>query len=370
MSRIQRKIETLTKHFEGDRRLALIALGLFAFGILVFIINNTVLFFVDEEAYFWPRLCMKGVTDICWVTAAAMGTKYFPTKRNNLLMPTLIFYALGDIAVFFSVPVGGALYAAGHVFMLLAIVNTTYIRRWQRIVFFVSLLIPAMGVLCFVEDLKLMAVAMAYGTIIAAVMACSLSNRYFWLAGVVFTLSDLTGFLRLSLMDNKITYVITTFIYFAAFFMLCISVYGDQRKEVVTWKDLFKMLKSAKWRGVPIWVCGPWALSIVRGNKKYSYEAVDIAYDDAKEEEFLMWLKHLRFEKEFGLAGEASRYYSEIYGTLRAYPCTFGPSGGAAMMGPSGRMLPLDDGFFRVVRVRRREVPCIVPGGIRQIQDM
>ena len=128
-------LNKLTGHFEDKRKLACITAGLFALGILVFIINNTVLFFVDEEAYFWPRLCMKGVTDISWVAGAVLGTKYYPTKRNNLLMPTLIFYFLGDIAVFFSVPVGGVLYAFGHVFMLLAIVETTYIRLWQKIVF-------------------------------------------------------------------------------------------------------------------------------------------------------------------------------------------------------------------------------------------
>ena len=59
-----------------------------------------------------------------------------------------------------------------------------------------------------------------YGGIITAVMAFSLSNRYFCLAGIVFTVSDLTGLLRMQLMNNKYTYVITTFIYFAAFFML------------------------------------------------------------------------------------------------------------------------------------------------------
>ena len=65
------------------------------------------------------------------------------------------------------------------------------------------------------------------------------ANRYYCLAGIVFTLSDFTGLLRLQLMDNKYTYVVTTFIYFAAFFMLCISVFSIQRKEVVTWNDLF-----------------------------------------------------------------------------------------------------------------------------------
>ena len=367
---MNRILNKLTDHFEDDRKLACITAGLFALGIIVFIINNTVLFFVNVEAYFWPRLCMKGVTDICWVAGAMLGTKYYPTKRNTLLMPTLVFYFLGDIAVFFSVPIGGVLYAFGHVFMLMAIVETTYIRLWQKIVFIVSLLIPVVAMFMLVDQPLLIIVGLVYGGIIAAVMAFSLSNRYYWLAGIVFTLSDFTGLLRLRLLNNNYTYVVTTFIYFAAFFMLCISVFSFHRKEVVTWGDLFKMLRTAKQSHVSFWVCGNWALGIIKGNRKFSYEAIDVAYDVAKEDAFLTWLKHGRFEKEYGEKGRASRYYSEKYGSLRAYPCTFNEDGSAVMVTEKGHQLELDDGFFRMVRVLFRKVPCIVPGGIRLIKEV
>ena len=32
--------------------------------------------------------------------------------------------------------------------------------------------------------------------------------------------------------------------------------------------------------------------------------------------------------------------------------------------------MELDEGFFRLVRVLFRKVPCIVPGGIRQIKEL
>lgn len=358
-------LDKLTDHFDGDRKLACIVAGLFAFGILVFIVNNTVLFFVDETKYFWPRLCMKGVTDLCWVVGAALGTQYYPTRRNNLLMPTLIFYFFGDIAVFFSMPVGGALYAVGHVFLLLAIVETTYIRGWQRAVFAVCLLIPIVTILMLVTKLALILIGIMYGAVITAVMAFSLSNRYYRLAGVVFTISDFTGMLRMSLMNNKFTYVVTTLIYFAAFFMLCISVFSVHRKEVVTWNDLFKMLKKARESKVRFWVCGNWALELIKGNRKFSYEAIDIAYDAGQEEAFRMLLKRGRFEKEYGEKDWASRYYSEKYGSMRAYPCTFNEDGSAVMVTDKGHRLELDPGFFRTVRVLFRKVPCLVPGGIR-----
>lgn len=363
-------LDKLTHHFDDNRKLAIIATGLFALGIIVFIINNTVLFFVDEKAYFWPRLCMKGVTDISWVTAAILGTKYYPTMRNNLLMPTLIFYFLGDIAVFFSIPVGGILYAFGHVFLLAAIVETTYIRFWQKVVFYVSMLIPIVTLLLFVSDYKLILIGLVYGGIITAVMAFSLSNRYYCLAGIVFTVSDFTGLLRMQLMNNKYTYVITTFIYFAAFFMLCISVFSIQRKEVVTWNDLRRLLKTAKKRHVAFWLCGSWALSIIKGKRRFSYEAIDVAYDADKEDAFRSWLKQGRFDKEYERKGGVSRYYSEKYGSLRAYPCTFREDGSAIMIAEKGHRLELDKGFFRDVRIIFRKVPCIVPGGIRQIKEL
>ena len=363
-------LDKLTHHFEDNRKLAYIAAGLFSLGIIVFVINNTVMFFVEKEAYLWPRICMKSVTDISWITAAVLGTKYYPTKRNNLLIPTLIFYAMGDIAVFFSMPVCGALYAIGHVFLLQAIVETTYIRFWQKIVFLVSLLIPAVALIILVDDPVLIVIGIIYGAIIVAVMALSLSNRYYCLAGIVFTVSDLAGLLRVRLLNNNYTYVVTTFIYFAAFFMLCISVFSIQRKEVVTWNDLFRMLKTAKQSHVRFWVCGNWSLGIIKGNRKYSYEAIDVAYDVAQEDAFLKWLRHGRFEKEYGNKGRASRYYSEKYGSLRAYPCTFNEGGSAIMVTEKGHQLELDDGFFRNVRVFFRKVPCVVPGGIRQIKEM
>jgi len=53
-----------------------------------------------------------------------------------------------------------------------------------------------------------------------------------------------------------------------------------------------------------------------------------------------------------------------------AYPCTFNEDGSAVMVTEKGHQLELDCGFFRMVRVLIRKVPCIVPGGIRQIKEL
>ena len=360
----------LIKHFEGNKRLAGIAFALFVAGWVVFVTNNTVLFFVDEEAYFWPRLCMKAVTDLTWMAGALIGTHYYPTKRNRLLMPTLGFYILGDIAVFFSIPVGGIFYGAGHVFLLWAIIETTYIRRWQRVVLIASFAIPVVVMIRLYGSQPLLAAAgIIYGGVIISVMALSLSNRFFWLAGIVFTLSDLTGVFRVTLMDNKLTYVITTFIYFLAYFMLCISVYSTNRKEVVTWADLFSMLKRAEKRGVSFWVCGSWALGLVRGNKKYSYDHIDLAYDIDYLDEFLALLRSARYEKTGG-SGNIRTYYSELYGELKIFPCLFNDDGSAILTTGSGNQLELDRGFFETVRVLGKYVPCIAPGGQKLLSSV
>lgn len=367
---MEKILKKFTDHFEGSRKMAILVLLLFAAGILIFIVNNTVLFFVDEKEYFWPRLCMKGLTDLCWVAASMLGTRYYPTKRNELLMPTLVFYMLGDIAVFFSVPVGGLLYAIGHVFMLLAIIETTYIRIWQVRLYIVFILIPAAVMLICYDDVFLITVGILYGLIVTGVLAFSLSNRFFWLAGIVFTASDLTGALRLSLLNNKYTYVVTTAIYFAAFFMLCISVYSTNRKEVVTMNDLFRMLNDTKSKNVSFWVCGHWALGLIKGDRKYSYDHIDLAYDIDRVDEFLMWMKHARYDRKHKYAEGTRVFYSEKYGELRIFPCLFRPDGSAVLTIANGHQLELDDGFFEEVSVFGKTIPCIAPGGQELIRKV
>ena len=366
----KKRIYDFNEHFGGDRAKARLAFFLLAAGIIIFIANNTILFFVDDDSYFWPRLCMKGLTDLCWVAASVLGTHYYPTRRNRLLMPTLVLYTAGDIAVFFSVPAGGVLYGAGHVFLLLAIIETTYIRKWQVRLYLAFMLVPMVVMpLCY-DNLFLVTAGILYGAVITGVMVLSLSNRFFCLAGIVFWISDLTGVLRLSLLDNDYTYVITTIIYFAAFFMLCISVYSTNRKEVVTVNDLLRMLKESKGRDVSFWVCGKWALGLIKGDRKYSYDHIDLAYDIEHVDDFLLWMKHARYERKHRYSGGIRSYYSEKYGELRIFPCMFCPDGTAVLTTESGHQLELDEGFFEEVSVLGKTIPCIAPGGQELIREL
>jgi hypothetical protein len=362
--------DILIKHFDGNRSAANAAVLLIAAGLLLFIINSVILLISPERAYRTLRIFMKAGTDIFWLAAAMLGTKYYPTKRNRILMWTLIWYTLGDIAVMYSYPVGAVLYCFGHLFMMWAILETTYIHRWQNI----TLILCALGaialLLCFVKDPKLIIVGSLYAIIVTATMVLSLSNRFFWLAGIVFAASDITGLLRVSLSNNKYTYFVTTTIYTAAFLMLCVSVYSTSRKEVVTWYDLFSMLNDSNRMEISFWVCGRWALGLIRGDKHYSYDRIDLAYDVDHVDEFLAWIKHARYEGKHRYAGGVRSYYSEKYGELRIFPCLFEPDGSAVLTTENGDRLQLDKGFFEDVRVLGRTIPCIAPGGAELIRDL
>jgi hypothetical protein len=222
----------------------------------------------------------------------------------------------------------------------------------------------------FLDDLKLIIIASIYAVIVTSTMALSLSNRFFWLAGIVFALSDITGLLRISLSNNKYTYFVTTTIYFAAFLMLCISVYSTNRKEVVTIYDLFRMLSDSKSKKVSFWVCGKWALGLIKGDKHFSYDHIELAYDVDYVDEFLAWIKHARYEREHRYAEGVRSYYSEKYGELWIYPCLFEPDGSAVLTTMNGNQLLLDEGFFEDVRVFWKTIPCIAPGGPELIHNL
>ena len=362
--------DKLINHFDGNMSAAYVSACLFTLGMLLFIINSVILLTSPERAFRTLRIILKGGTDIFWIAAAMLGTKYYPTKRNRILMQTLVWYALGDIAVMFSYPVGGALYCVGHLFMIWAILETTYIHRWQIVTLILCVLVSIVLLLKFLDDPKLIFVGAVYALIVTSTMALSLSNRFFRLAGIVFVISDITGFLRVSLSNNKYTYFVTTTIYFAAFLMLCISVYSTNRKEVVTWHDLFSMLNDSKSMKVSFWVCGRWALGLIRGDKHYSYKRIDLAYDVDHVDEFLAWIKHARYEGKHRYAGGVRSYYSERYGELRIFPCLFEPDGSAVLTTEKGNQLLLDEGYFEDVRVLGKTIPCIAPGGAELIRDL
>ena len=113
-----------------------LALCLYAAGIIVFIINCIYIYPVYETRaeHFLPRMIMKALINLLWAAAAVLGARFYPTKRNRMMIPALILFVVGDTGTLISFPLGGVFYAAGHIFMLIAIIETTYIRKWQKIV--------------------------------------------------------------------------------------------------------------------------------------------------------------------------------------------------------------------------------------------
>ena len=369
--KVTERINRIMDHFGGIKPLGYLVLCLYAAGVIVFIISCIYIFPVYETRadHFIPRSIMKALIDLSWVATAVLGTKYYPTKRNRMIIPALILFMVGDIGTLISLFLGGIFYVVGHIFMLIAIVETTYIRKWQKVVLTagiaVSVVLPPM-----ILDNRLFSLAViVYGIIVTIVMAFSLSNRFFRLAGIIFYLSDLAGIMRASLMNRNYIYIITTLIYYISFFMLCASVYSTNRKEVVTVSDLLRMISDSKSEGVSFWVCGKWALGLIRGNHKYSYDHIDIAYDIDRADEFLGWIAHAGYERKHRYAEGIRSYYSEKYGELKIFPCLFRQDGSAMLTNEKGHQLDLDEGFFEEISVFGRKIPCIAPGGQKLIND-
>ena len=362
--------ELIVKQFEGNERLAKLVFGLLVAGIAVFVFNNTYLFFVrDESTYFWPRFFMRLTTSSLWLACSLVGTYYNRTKRNMMLMPALLLYLIGDAVVFFSIPMSAFFYGAGHIFFLISILETAYIHRYQHITFVVLALVPVIAMIAYFRGLTLTGIlGIVYGFVCIAAMTASLSNRYFLVAGVFFAASDLAGLARIALLNNRITYVCTTLIYYYAIFLLSISVFSDSRKESVNWGDLLNIFKSTKNDKLRIWLCGKWGMGLILGQNKLLYRRIDLAYDINQKEEFIAWLQKNKYQSSGG-SYEGRVYYSERYGHLVALPCEFNEDGVAVMTSANHVTLQLDPDFFQRINVLGREIPCLAPGGQDLIRD-
>ncbi len=359
--------QLLLSHFRQDRKKASLALALLWAGIAVFAVNNTVLFFVrDEAAYFYPRFFMRLITSSLWLASAVIGTGYNRTKRNILLIPALVFYMIGDAVVFFSIPASAAFYGIGHFFLLGAILETTYMHRYQKIIYGMFFPVPFIAMFIYFQGITLTGFfGIIYGLVCIAAMAASLSNRFYRLAGITFMVSDLAGLLRIALLDTKVTYVFTTTVYYASIFLLCASVYNSSRKEVVTWSDLLSIF-GKKSEDTRMWLCGSWGMNMILGKRQFSDRQMELAYDTEEEESFAQWRKDNRYTST---EDAPYRYYSEKYGNLTVYPCRFNPDGSAKLETPRQVELDMDSDYFRNARMLRKTIPCIAPASQNIMSD-
>ncbi len=386
-------LQNLYDHFKGNKTLARAAFALFLAGIAVFVFNNTYLFFVEDEAtYFYPRLVMRFIVSFLWLIAAILGTRYNRTKRNILLLPALTLYMIADVVVMFSIPASAAFYGCGHLFLIAAILETTYIRRYQYVVTLLLTLVVIAIMVWYFKGITLVgAFGIIYGFICVSAMSLSLSNRFYCIGGIVFLISDIAGFARVALMNNKITYVITTFIYYLSIFLLCISVYNESKKQAVTWGDLIRVFQGFEKKNLRVWLAGRWGMGIILKKREFMYEKLDLAYDTADEAHFSAWLKENKYEAldasvqsasgagsgefaaEAGAAGAApltaGHYYSEKFGHLTVLPCTFRPDGSAILVSEHNKALEMDADYFKDTLVLRRRIYCLAPGGKELIRE-
>lgn len=383
-------LKKLEKHFHGNMRKAKAVSALLIAGIAVFVFNNTYLFFVkDESTYFYPRLIMRFIVSFVWFLAAVIGTQYNRTKRNVLLMPALVLYLVGDIVVMYSIPVSAAFYGCGHLFFIASIMETTYLHRFQHVVTGLLMIVVVAIMVWYCKGINAVAIAgIVYGFICVEAMSSSLTNRFFCMAGIIFLVSDIAGFARVAVMNNKVTYVITTFIYYLSIYLLSVSVFNDSKKQVVTWTDLIRIFRGFENKNLRVWLAGKWGMGIILKKRAFTYRQMDLAYDTADEENFRKWLEENKYEAlDAGIqpadggetAGEmtdcrtarltAGHYYSEKFGNLTVLPLTFRPDGSAILVSEHGKELEMDAEYFKDTLVLRRRIYCLAPGGKELIRD-
>lgn len=373
-------VSRLQDFYNGDRKKSLITLILFLSGIFVFVANNTILFWIkDERVYLIPRLIMRFFTSSVWFAAAVMGTLKNRTKRNLYLLPCLFCYIPGDIFAMISikyVPFSAVFYAAGHIFFVIAIMETTYIKKYQYIAFFLGSLLAIGLMLWYFKGITVACcVGIIYGILCSFVMATSLSNRFFCVAGIIFFLSDVAGLARKALMNTKPVYLFTTFLYYFAIFLLCVSVFNESKKNVVTWKDLKQVLKLSEKSEAKLYLAGKWAMNFVL--KKFSFftEKIEFAYNLKEKEKLRDWLSRSKYEVISDSPDGVFQCYSEKYGPLYAIPFSLEENAGDGKSGDrkfedgsvklvtsSHKTLLLDPGFFTKTKFSKRQIDCLVPG--------
>jgi len=400
-------IRKLVNHFNGNRRKAGAVFALLAIGIAVFVFNNTYLFFVkDESTYFYPRLIMRFIVSFVWFLAAVIGTQYNRTKRNVLLMPALVLYLVGDIVVMYSIPVSAAFYGCGHLFFIASIMETTYLHRFQHVVTGLLMIVVVAIMVWYCKEINAVAIAgIVYGFICVEAMSSSLTNRFFCMAGIIFLVSDIAGFARVAVMNNKVTYVITTFIYYLSIYLLSVSVFNDSKKQVVTWTDLIRIFRGFENKNLRVWLAGKWGMGIILKKRAFTYRQMDLAYDTADEDNFKKWLEENKYEAldagiqpaDGGTASAgteanpnsdytgnaisenpavnqtgklaAGHYYSEKFGNLTVLPLIFKADGSAILVSEHGKELEMDAEYFKDTLVLRRRIYCLAPGGKELIRD-
>ena len=243
--------------------------------------------------------------------------------------------------------------------------ETTYIKRYQYGAFVFGILLSIVVFLLYFKKLTLVClVGIFYGTVCSWVMAASLSNRFYSLAGLIFFISDLAGFARIALMNTKPVYLVTTFIYYLAIFLLCLSVFNESKKEVVTWGDLKNVLLSAAKEELKIYLAGRWGMNLVLGHKKFFYEKLEMAYCLDDKEKLLHWLNTCAYGVEEEFPDGVLKCYSEKYGNLYAIPFYKKEDGDEEMILVTSKhkSLILDNGFFTQAPAFGKEIPCLVPG--------
>ena len=240
--------------------------------------------------------------------------------RNRILIIVLIIYAFGDISAIFSVVLGGIFYLSGHLLLIYSLYVTTLITKKHIVCFcaFASFLTLILFVL-FHDDLKSFSIYFLYSIILSLKFALAISYPKYFIASLVFALSDIVGVIRLAYFDDSIFIfnVFTLAVYYAGIALYALNAYDYQTKPVVTWSNMTVLSRNLLDKDIRFCFTHGWGKDIANGKYLAMHSDAYIAVDRNDKDKLEKNLPKMEYKTVDYFDGcNLYVYYSELFGYL------------------------------------------------------
>lgn len=336
----------------------------------------------DWEHYRMVEMMSKTFMDVVILLFAAYGTFLNPRMRNWILLETMFIYAVANEIASYFIALSAPIYIVGHVLLLLNLSQTGRIRKLQHFIVIALTLATTVLLVSMADTINMVlqrkknlipyeisgrtkyAVLILLGIYMMLLwmkLVYSLGNRFYWMAAIFFTMSDIMGALSILkiLRGQKFTVVL---LYFLAIMFYAISTYNCREKEVVTFRDVFLLNHRFKKSKLKYFIYGRWALNLSANLFTAQTERYEIAYDvDEFDEMKALLTKKLKFEVRNNQFPVEAELYSERYGYLTIHGVYFNAEGEMLWLSQESGLIEMDKEYFHTVHYLDYEIPCLFP---------
>lgn len=266
------------------------------------------------------RIVGTTVINFCFIFFAYIGVVNNPSLRNKMLIGALILYALGDILAIFSVILGGIFYLSGHLLLIYSLYVTTLITKKHVVCFFsFVLLLASILFILFNDDLKSFSIYFLYSIILSLKFALAISYPKYFIASLIFALSDIVGVIRLAYFDDSIFIfnVFTLAVYYAGIVLYTLNAYDYERKPVVTWRNMTVLSRNLIDKDIHFCFTHGWGKDIANGKHLSMHSDAYIAVDRNDKDKLEKHLPKMEYKVVDCFDGcNLYVYYSELFGFL------------------------------------------------------